>query len=152
MKPIFLSRLYFLFFTSLNASSRSSLRFRTGIKICLGMSDHYLTSSKSLLRIQHGVFHSVRWSLECLLCLIFSRTPNANPPFIQRLDFPQFLQRRTLSFLQSMFVPICWQCSLNKQSWQGPHFWCEEKNSVHTKWITENLNRFSVHNPIHEYK
>ena len=151
MKPIFLSRLYFLFFTSLNASSRLSLRFRTGIKMFRNVwSLSYLV--KSLLRIQHGVFHSVRWSLECLLCLIFSRTPNANPPFIQRLDFPQFLQRRTLPFLQSMFVPICPQCSLNKQSWQGPHFWCEEKNSVHTKWITENLNRFSVHNPIHEYK
>ena len=75
-----------------------SLRFRTGIKSCLRVSDHYLTSSKLFSASNMASFTRV----PCL-CHIFSRTLNANSPFLQRLVFPQFLQRSTLPFL----IPSC---------------------------------------------
>ena len=63
--PDYISCFFFFFSFSL------SLRFRTGIKSCLRVWPlSYLV--KTLLRIQHGVFDSVRWILECLVYVRYS--------------------------------------------------------------------------------
>ena len=65
-RTIFLVFVLFCFF-----NFSLSLSFRTGIKSCLRVwTLSYLV--KTLLRIQHGVFHSVRWILECLVYVTYS--------------------------------------------------------------------------------
>ena len=69
-----------------------------------------LTRLNTILPRQNSSPHPTwRLSLSSLntrvpcLCHIFSRTLNANSPFLLRLVFPQFLQRSTLPFL----IPSC---------------------------------------------
>ena len=150
-----------------------SLRFRTGIKSCLRVSDHYLTSWNSsphpTWRLSLG---SLNTRVPCL-CHTFSRTLNTNSPFLQRLVFPQFLQRSTLPFLipscnflqqappcfavSSIFLSLqaIGVCAHNVRSTSSPGrvaTFGVEKEIQCTPNKSKNLNKFNVHNPIYEYK
>ena len=93
-------RIFLVFFNSLKASFTLSLRSRTGIKSCLRVSDHCLTSSKLFYAFNMTSF--TRFA-ESSSALFMSHTYILAPPFLQRLVFQQFLRRSSLPFL----VPSC---------------------------------------------
>ena len=113
---------------------------------------------------------SLNTRVSCL-CHIFFRTLNANSPFLQRLVFPQFLQRSTLPFLipfcnilkqappcfpvRSIFLSLqtFHVCAPNVRSTSSPGrvaTFGVEKEIQCAPNKSQNLNKFKVHNRIHE--